>query len=35
MTLPARVSSVALPADRMPQVGFGTWRLRLASPAQP
>jgi 2,5-diketo-D-gluconate reductase A len=28
MTLPAQVPSVSLPAGRMPQVGFGTWRLR-------
>ncbi len=28
MTLPAQVPSVALPGGRMPQVGFGTWRLR-------
>ena len=28
MTLPAHVPSVTLPVGRMPQVGFGTWRLR-------
>jgi len=28
MTLPAQVPSVTLPGGRMPQVGFGTWRLR-------
>ncbi|HYK69467.1 MAG TPA: aldo/keto reductase [Streptosporangiaceae bacterium] len=28
MTLPAQVPSVRLPAGRMPQVGFGTWKLR-------
>jgi 2,5-diketo-D-gluconate reductase A len=28
MTLPAQVPSVALPGGRMPQVGFGTWKLR-------
>jgi diketogulonate reductase-like aldo/keto reductase len=28
MTLPAQVPSVTLPAGQMPQVGFGTWRLR-------
>lgn len=28
MTLPAQVPSVTLPRGRMPQVGFGTWRLR-------
>jgi 2,5-diketo-D-gluconate reductase A len=28
MTLPAHVPSVTLPGGLMPQVGFGTWRLR-------
>ena len=28
MTLPAHVPSIKLPGGRMPQVGFGTWRLR-------
>jgi 2,5-diketo-D-gluconate reductase A len=28
MTLPAHVPSVALRGGRMPQVGFGTWKLR-------
>lgn len=28
MTLPAHVPSVTLPGGRMPQVGFGTWKLR-------
>ncbi|HXW88528.1 MAG TPA: aldo/keto reductase [Streptosporangiaceae bacterium] len=28
MTLPAHVPAVTLPGGRMPEVGFGTWRLR-------
>jgi len=28
MTVPAQVPYVTLPGGRMPQVGFGTWRLR-------
>lgn len=28
MNLPAQVPAVTLPAGRMPQVGFGTWKLR-------
>jgi 2,5-diketo-D-gluconate reductase A len=28
MTLPAQIPSVTLPGGQMPQVGFGTWKLR-------